>query len=59
MLMMIVRHQIFVIKEVVSMLVDYLNVDLTLYVKLVSTQQNVYVFLATQEMLEQHVINVS
>ena len=59
MLMMIVQHQKFAIKEVVLMHVDYLIVDPTLYAKLVSIQQNVFVYLAIQEMLELHVIDVS
>jgi hypothetical protein len=59
MLMMIVQHQTFVIKEAVLMHVDYLIVDLTLYAKLVSIQQNAFVYLVLQEMLELHVIDVS
>ena len=59
MLMMIVLPPTFVIRAVVSMLVDYLIVDLTPSVRLAFIRQNVFVYLDILEMLELHVINVS
>ena len=59
MLMMIVLLPTFVIRAVVSMLVDYLIVDLMLSVRLAFIRQNVFVYLDILEMLELHVINVS
>ena len=56
---MIVATQIFVIREVVLMHVDYHNVDLMPNVKVPSTQHNVYACQVTQGTLDLHVLYVS
>ena len=56
---MIVATQIFVTREVVLMHVDFHNVDLTLNVKVLFTQHNVYVYQVTREIQDLHVTYVS